>query len=613
MSVCVVGGIFYKIRSIQIFSRSIFRRAICSDNYMKFRSPLVTLLLFCAVSIGFSSIAAAQNAPLPNFVEPFQISRGKMFAAGSAPEPRAEPSAAKKTFENQYVAGDFEEAVKIIRQNYVGGKKLDLNELTKSSIDAMLRTLDPHSHYFDSAEFNELLTDQQSEYFGIGATIVNYEKDGEINTYVVSAYPDSTADRAHLRFGDKIISVGGENVAGLDSADVRDKVRGKLNSSVKLQIERAGTGKIENIQIIRNRVPQPSLPDAYILRGNVAYIDLTNGFNYTTAEELTAALKELHKQGMESLILDLRDNPGGIVDQAVKVVEKFLPAGSTVLTQRGRYRGDSVVWRTADKSPETVPLVVLVNENTASASEIVSGALQDYDRALIVGDRTFGKGLVQSVISLPYGSGLTLTSARYFTPSGRSIQRDYTKMDFYDYFNHKVSLSESDRNKAQTLTVTGRKVYGGGGIEPDEVVASQNLTAAQAKLLDPLFFFSIDAANGKIAGFENLKVDQPVTYGQRVGAGDFPVNDALAVKFAEYLRQNKGWNIDPSVVQSEFEFIKLRIRNNLATAAFGSVSATQVLIENDPQIARAVADLPRASQLALAARKIRLAKNEKTR
>ena len=580
---------------------------------MNIRSISVILVLMFAAAPVFSQPPAKRISQLPKSIEPFQISRGKSFNAspvGAVNQSVGGSRNGDQSYpDDRAIGGDVEDALKIIRQNYVGGKNLDLNKLTKSSIDAMLSSLDPHSHYFDSAEYNELLTDQQSEYFGIGATIVNYEKDGEINTYVVSTFPDSTADQAHLRFGDKIVAVNEDNVTGADSAAVRDKVRGKSGSVVRLKIERAATGKLENIDIKRARIPQPSLPDAYILRDNIGYVDLTNGFNYTTAEELNAALKELHKQGMESLILDLRDNPGGIVDQAVKVVEKFVPAGSVIVTQRGRVKVDNYVWKSADKTPETMPLVVLVNENSASASEIVSGALQDYDRALIVGQRTFGKGLVQSIINLPYGSGLTLTTAKYFTPSGRSIQRDYSHTDLYDYFNHKVSLSDKDKLNYAAATISGRKVYGGNGIEPDEQVKNETLTAFQAALLDPLFFFARDAVNGRVKGFESLKITQYGVYGQRVERGAMPVSSELLAAFVKYVGSNKNWKINVEDLKNDENFIKTRLRANLITAAFGSVSATQVLIENDSQVAKAVEVLPKARQLALTARKIRVAKN----
>jgi len=558
------------------------------------------IFLFFVVSAAliFSQEREKTALQMPE-VEPFSINIGKSFAASSSQS----KTLSNKTDRNVIVE-DFTDALEIIRNNHVGGKKNDYNRLTKTSISAMLRTLDPHSNYFDSADYEELLTDQQSEYFGIGATIVNFEKAGEIDTYIISTFPDSTANRAQLKFGDKITAVNGEKVSGKDSAVVRDKVRGRQGSIVRLTIERAETKRIETIEIKRSRVPQPSLPDAYILRPGIGYLDLSNGFNYTTADELSVALKELHAQGMNSLILDLRDNPGGILDQSVKVAEKFLPIGSTIVAQRGRYGIDNRVWNSANKTAENLPLVVLVNENSASASEIVAGALQDHDRALIIGEKTFGKGLVQSIINLPYGSGLTLTTARYFTPSGRSIQRDYEHIDNYDYFNHKVNLSEQDKNKTAAKTASGRKVFGGDGISPDETVKKMNLTAFQIQMLDSLFFFARELVNGGIGGFENYKsqnISNP--YGQRVKPTDAPVTDELLAAYTSFIAQDISLKkLLPNLVK-ERNFIKLRLRYNLIMAYYGSVSANQVLIEEDSQVGKAVESLPSARLLAVAGRK----------
>ena len=556
------------------------------------------LLIAVSVSLVFPQKSAKTVSQLPE-VEPFSIGLGKSFSASSA---HSKTFAAK--INNAAIAEDFADALEIIRKNHVGGRKNDYNRLTKSSISAMLHTLDPHSNYFDSTDYEELLTDQQSEYFGIGATIVNFEKNSEVDTYIVSTFPDSTANRAQLKFGDKIIAVNGETVTGKDSAIVRDKVRGRQGSIVRLTIERAENKRVENIDIKRSRVPQPSLPDAYILRPGIGYIDLSNGFNYTTADELSIALKELHEQGMNSLILDLRDNPGGILDQSVKVAEKFLPNGSTIVAQRGRFRIDNRVWNSTNKSAENLPLVVLVNENSASASEIVAGALQDHDRALIIGEKTFGKGLVQSIINLPYGSGLTLTTARYFTPSGRSIQRDYQHTDSYDYFNHKVSLSEVEKNKTAAKTATGRKVFGGDGIAPDEMVKKPNLTLQQIQMLDSLFFFSRELINGRIRGFENYKShDISNSYGQRIKPTDAPVSEELLAAYISYSEQNGfSGKVNPHLIKEQ-NFIKLRLRYNLILANFGSVSANQVLIEDDLQIGKAVEVLPNARLLNLTARK----------
>lgn len=540
--------------------------------------------------------------------EPFTISRGRSFSASaSTAHTQKTDQQPTKNRPAASVQQDFEEALEIIRSNHVNAGKIDYNELTKSSITAMLRSLDPHSNYFDAADYAELLTDQQSEYFGIGATIVNYEKAGELATFVTSTFPDSAASRGGLRFGDKILTVGGENMTGKNSAYVRDKIRGKIGSTVRLSIERAATKRVENIELKRGRIPQPSLPDAYILRPGVGYVDLSNGFNYTTNDELTVALKELKRQGMTSLILDLRDNTGGILEQAVRVAEKFLPEGNVVVSQRGRFPLDNRVWKSFNKSTETMPLVVLVNENTASASEIVAGAMQDYDRALIVGEKTFGKGLVQSIYNLPHRSGLTLTTARYYTPSGRSIQRSYDNVNLYDYFNHKVSLGRTDQKqdqiKAEVRTVTGRKMFGGDGITPDEIVKDQTLSDTQIYLLDPLFFFTRELAAGRVKNFETFRISEPIQYGQRIRPQVLPVSEEMIAAFEDFVRSESAWQNLRDKVKDERAFIKTRLRYSLITAAYGNISANQVLIEDDAQISRAIALLPRASQLALTARK----------
>lgn len=558
--------------------------------------------------IGGISGVFPQNKPEPvsqlPSSEPFKISRGSSFSAGIPRETVTDQNITRTSGQSP-IARDFAEALEIIRKNHVDGASADYNQLTKSALDSMLHVLDPHSNYFDPVEFQELLDDQRSEYFGIGATIVNYKKDGEFDTYISSTFPDSPAARANLLFGDRIVSVDGESVSGKSSAYVRDKVRGPKGTIVKLGILRAGSGKVEIVEISRNRVPQPSIPDAYMLRSGIGYIDLANGFNYTTMDELEVALQDLREQGMTSLILDLRDNPGGILEQAVRVAEKFLERGQTIVSQRGRYRIDNRIWKARNRAVENLPLVVLVNEGSASASEIVAGALQDYDRALIVGENTFGKGLVQSVINLPYGSGLTLTTARYFTPSGRSIQRDYSNGNLYDYYNHKNNDPVKDKNKFASKTVSGRKVFGGNGITPDEVAINSDLNPIQTALLDPIFFFAREIKTGRISGFTDYKINSPIKFGQRIRPTDYPVSNELFDLFKKFVASEQDWPITPDQIEAEKSFIKLRLRYNLAICAFGTVAANQVLIEEDRQIEKAVEELPRAQQLARSARGLR--------
>jgi carboxyl-terminal processing protease len=561
-----------------------------------FYFPLI--FAFGAVS-AFSQPKAVSQLPE---VEPFKIERGTSFSA-SVPQARENAPLESNVTGERRVAGDFADALEIIRDNYVESRRIDYNELTKSSMTAMLRTLDPHSNYFDSSEYEELLTDQRSEYYGIGATIVNYQKNGVFDTFVTSTFPDSPAFRAGLRFGDKIIAVDGTAVSGAASAVVRDRVRGKKGTLVRLTVERADTLKTEIIEIRRNRVPQPSIPDAYMLRQGVGYVDLSEGFNYTTVEELNHALDDLHGRGMTSLILDLRGNPGGILEQAVRVAEKFLPPGNTIVTQRGRFPIDNRTWKSTNKAAETFPLVVLVNDGSASASEIVAGALQDYDRALIVGENTFGKGLVQSVINLPSGAGLTLTTAKYYTPSGRSIQRDYSNGSLYDYYNHKTVLTEKEKSSRAGKTVTGRQIFGGDGITPDITIKNPAFNQTQIALADAIFFFARETASGRVQNYENYKISGQIQFGHRVRPSDFPIGDEIFAAFKKYVNSNTDWKISDASLEAEKAFIKPRLRFNLAVAAFGSVAANQITVEEDLQVAKALEVLPRAGQLALTARK----------
>src|SRR5205823_3785410 len=231
---------------------------------------------------------------------------------------------------------DFDEAVRVIQENYVEGKKLDYSAVFKSSIIGMLRSLDPHSNYYDRDEYEELKTDQRSEYFGIGASILNYAMGEQADTFITATFQGSPAFRAGLRFGDRILAVDGMNMKGKPSVEVRDKIRGPRGSIVKITVERAADKKVQTVEITRDSVPQPSVPDAYLLKPGVGYIDMTRGFNYSTTDELKEALEMIHSKSATSLVLDLRNNTGGFLDQAIRVAEVFLPMGQLILTQKGR-------------------------------------------------------------------------------------------------------------------------------------------------------------------------------------------------------------------------------------------------------------------------------------
>ena len=275
------------------------------------------------------------------------------------------------------IESDVAEALTIIESNHVKGKKLDYNALFKSSIDSMLHTLDPHSNYFDSKEFEEFRTSQSSQYYGIGATIgdLSDAKGNVIATYIKATFDGAPANRAGLRYGDKIVEVNGVSMLGKPYFEVREFLRGPRGTAAKLVVERYNTGKREAVEIIRDAVSQPSIAEAYMIKPRIGYMAMTGGFNYTTYNEFREAMKQLKAQGMEQLILDLRNNGGGLVNQAYMVANTFLNSGQTVFTQKGRLDGSARTFQAENDSPENMPIVVLVNRNTASASEILAGAL----------------------------------------------------------------------------------------------------------------------------------------------------------------------------------------------------------------------------------------------
>ncbi|MCO6510362.1 MAG: S41 family peptidase [Aridibacter famidurans] len=558
------------------------------------------LFLFLLLPVALSASVRAQEGSAERTtgeeVEPFRISRGQSFAASPGGEGGRTKGAPAFTATQALV--DYREALELVLANHVSGAEADSARLTKSAIESMLLTLDPHSNYFDPSEYAELLSDQHSEYFGIGASIASFGKEGSLATYIVSTFEGSPAHRSGLRFGDRIVAIDGKDVSGRDSLVVRNLVRGPVGSDVAVSIERAGADSPITVKLKRTRVPQPSIPDFYMINGTVGYVDLSAGFNYTTNEELDVALRELSRKGMRSLVLDLRDNTGGILEQAVHVAGKFLPKGTKILSQKGRLSFDNREWNSRNRTALSLPLIVLVNEETASASEIVAGALQDHDRALIVGDRTFGKGLVQSVIDLPYGAGLTLTTAKYYTPSGRLIQRDYSNVGLYDYYNHKTILTEGQEQKYLKKTAGGRPVFGGDGIRPDEVVKSEPLNAERSALLDPIFLFSRELAAGYLPGLAAYKIVAQVHY---TGAGsdrEFEIGPDVFKAFREYAAAFGDPNLSDSVLEREAEFISERLRFNLYSAAYGNVVANRVLNSGDPQLLKALDLFPKARQLA---------------
>ena len=523
------------------------------------------------------------------------------------PAASAKTDAKTKTATIEKIESDTAEALTIIENNHVDGKNLDYNELFKSSIETMLHSLDPHSNYFDAKESEQFRTSQNSEYFGIGATIGDLsDSNGKvIATFIKATFEGAPANRAGLRYGDKILSVNGTSMSGKPFSEVRDFLRGPRGTAAKLEIERYSTGKRETVEIIRDAVSQPSISEAYLIRPGVGYIVMDGGFNYTTFEEFREAMRNLKAQGMRQLVIDLRNNGGGLVFQAQQIANTFLNSGQLIYTQKGRIEGSARVVRAENDAPDITPLVVLINGNSASASEILSGALQDHDRALIVGENSFGKGLVQIPFGLDYGSMLLLTIAKYETPSGRLIQRDYSSGNLYDYYTNGGTLKDNDKpappRGEERLTDAGRKVYSGGGITPDEIVKAQtiltNRARFQSKLTDPIFAYTLDLAYGKVKGFESYKVDRPITYEYDLKPADFKISNELFDNFKKFAVSKYGFT--NAQIDSEKEFIERIMRTELVTAAYGWTTSFQVFNEYDAQLKRAIELLPKAEQMAI--------------
>ncbi len=499
----------------------------------------------------------------------------------------------------------FREALFEIQENYSG--KVDLEVVGKNSIQGMLHQLDPHSAFFTKAEFDDVQTEQSSRIYGIGVTIAKrYD-----HVYILSATPGAPGQRAGLRYGDAVIAIDKQNVDDWTSQQVMHKVRGEKGEPVEITIERAGTPNPITVRVRRDEVKLPSVRNAFMVnqinqqggtQGATGYIALTGGFSSKTDEELTEALTELRQEGMRQLVLDLRGNPGGLLDEAVNVSRKFLAPGEKIVEVRGRDEESSA--KTYDvpdnNAPETIPMVVLVDRQTASASEIVAGALQDHDRALIVGENTFGKGLVQGVFRLWGGTGLVLTTAKYYTPTGRSIQRSYANVSFYDYYLNRTEDPGATNNSQHgdaLRTDLGRAVYGGGGITPDVEVKAPPLSS---RLFYGVFDFVRELVAGQMGGLREYRIAE-CQYKTKISPEEinrYPITDELLAAFRQYISNKPQFNVSEERITANLNYIRTQMRREIITAAYGPEAGDQVYLADDVQFRKAFESLDRARVLA---------------
>ncbi|MCI0659930.1 MAG: S41 family peptidase [Acidobacteria bacterium] len=491
---------------------------------------------------------------------------------------------------------DFAKVLQLIDEHYIATP--DRERLTRGAVGGMLHSLDPHSNFFDRRDFSEMQDEQSSKFFGIGVTINQRNE----RIYVIGVSKGMPAERAGLRYGDAIIAVDGHSAKDWTQSDALKNVRGDRGTEVEITVERAGAPEPVTVRIVRDEVPFPSVRNFFMLRPGIGYIGLTGGFNQETTDELHGALTQLKQMGMTSLILDLRRNPGGLLKQAIQVAETFLPRGVEIVSVRGREgRYQKQTYRSENASPEAIPLVVMINNETASASEIVAGAMQDCDRAWVVGEESFGKGLVQTVFRLRGGTGLTLTTAKYYTPSGRSIQRAYSGVGFYDYFfarrNGNVEKNKApgkvNKKSNTSHTQTGREVQGGGGIKPDTLV---KIPEEDIRLRDACFEFVRLLVVGVIPELANYKVKR-VEYGYRLRGNEYQLNDQVIAAFLNYTREHPELQVSESQINKRVDYVKRRIRAEIITAAYGIEVADVFLIESDLQALRAIEEIPKAKHL----------------
>jgi carboxyl-terminal processing protease len=488
----------------------------------------------------------------------------------------------------------FTAALSAIEANYVAPVESD--RLVYSGITGMLQTLDPHSNFMDPKSYAQMRERQEGRYYGLGVSIA--VADGDIT--VVLIFEGSPAHQKGLRRGDVIARIEGESTRGWTTEQAVKRLKGPKGTTVGIEIRRAGYDALLPLSVMRDEIHIVTVKASFMIDGTTGYIQLSE-FAENSNQELGRALTDLTGKGMKRLVFDLRGNPGGQLEQAIKIANRFLPKGDLIVYTRGRVSNSDQDYRATEQSDYThLPLVVLTNRNSASASEIVSGALQDHDRALIVGETTFGKALVQSVYRIKQGAGLAVTTARYYTPSGRLIQRPWDGT-FDEYLMY--SQKDQDPNKAHNpdglkLTDAGRKVYSGGGIEPDHRLDGpvDGFTPGRfARLLYNRQLFDTFAQRFSRTG--DPRVPTGAGRERREVAPGFTVDAAMMQEFRDMLVKMKV-AVDDAGWQKDAVFITAMIRYEIDLDLFGAAEARRRLSEHDPQVQLALTLFPEAQRLA---------------
>jgi carboxyl-terminal processing protease len=467
----------------------------------------------------------------------------------------------------------FTDVYSLVEQNYAEPVNVD-KAIYNGAIPGMLRVLDPHSNFFDPKAYRLMREEQRGRYYGVGMQIGLFRN----KMTVMQVFENTPSFKAGVHPGDVIVAVDAKAAENMTSDQVAENLKGPRGTSVRLTASRDGVEKPLEFVLVRDEIPRPSVDLHYMIQPGVGYMHIS-GFQETTAEEVTDVLDQMGD--LKGLVLDLRGNPGGLVNEGVAVADKFLKKGSIVVSHHGRNSPERVYRAEKGNGGKDYPIVVLVNRGTASAAEIVTGALQDHDRALVVGETTFGKGLVQSVYPLSEDTGLALTTAKYYTPSGRLIQRDYAGVNLYDYYTHGGTENTNDPNREVRQTDTGRTVYGGGGISPDVKASAPKASRFQDELLRKVAFF--DFARKYVA-------DKHVTK-------DFQADDNIMLEFRKFLDSQKVSFTEAEMLQDR-NWVTCNVKAEILLDEFGETQGRKVRSQCDPLVSKAMELMPKAKELA---------------
>jgi len=472
----------------------------------------------------------------------------------------------------------FTDVYSLVEQNYAEPVNPD-KAIYNGAIPGMLHVLDPHSNFFDPKAYSLLREDQRGKYYGVGMTV------GPRNNKVIVIAPfvGTPAYRAGIRPGDIIVAVAGKPTDNMSTGDVADLLKGPKGTTVHITIVREGADKPIEFAVVRDEIPRYSVDLHFLIRPGIGYMHVS-GFNETTEKEVGDALDQMGD--LKGLILDLRQNPGGLLSEGVGVADKFLRKGQLIVSHHGRSSPEKRYVATHGDGGKEYPLVVLVNRGTASAAEIVAGAIQDHDRGLIVGETTFGKGLVQTVYPLSENTGLALTTAKYYTPSGRLIQRDYSNVSLYDYYFDRDTDNKTASREVK-LTDSGRTVYGGGGITPDVKLDPIKSNHFQDTLLQHYAFFNF--AKHYMLNHHPAK--------------NFEADDAVLQDFHKFLDSEKVPYSEADMLENN-DWVRSSLKSEIFVDAFGQEEGLKVRAESDPEVVKALDLLPQAKALAENAKRI---------